>query len=243
MSSQSASSQPTSSQSLSSQPSSQPPRGYIRLVLFPQPLPQDSFYLEISIAFVATVCLNPRKYLKYLGWCVLGVTGTVKDGEGNRIGSNGPLVDQAIYHYTIPDDQDAFAHAIDVEVIKTRALIPSQTTASRDDFRRELRERDGRCVWTGLLGTGMHIIPYARGDEARSHSYYLCELNPVLFSSGSKLLLATGLIQRTKISTHSLSTISGTAFTATVFFMRLTLTDDVSLSSKYAHSSRQSDHN
>ncbi|KAF8813343.1 hypothetical protein BYT27DRAFT_7250878 [Phlegmacium glaucopus] len=32
--------------------------------------------------------------------------------------------------------------------------------ATREDFRNKLLVRDGRCVWTGLDGLGMHIIPY-----------------------------------------------------------------------------------
>jgi hypothetical protein len=34
---------------------------------------EDPFYLEIPIHVVITVCISPRKYLRYLGWCVLGV--------------------------------------------------------------------------------------------------------------------------------------------------------------------------
>jgi hypothetical protein len=63
---------------------------------------------------------------------------------------------------------DTLLHAVDLEVIKQRTHVSSQTTRTRDDFRQRLAERDGEdCVWTGMSpGVGMHIIPYRRGDEA-----------------------------------------------------------------------------
>ena len=93
--------------------SSQPPSGFIHLILLSQ---EGLFYLEIPTAIVATVRLSPRKCLQYLGWCVLGVIGVLSDEQGNKIALNGELVDQTIYCYIVPD-QNIFAHAIDLEVI------------------------------------------------------------------------------------------------------------------------------
>jgi hypothetical protein len=63
---------------------------------------------------------------------------------------------------------DVLLHAVDIEVIKQRTHVPSETAGTREDLRRKLAERDGEdCVWTGLSpGVGMHIIPHSRGDEA-----------------------------------------------------------------------------
>ena len=115
--------------------------------------------------------MSPRKYLRYLGWCVLGVDGVLKDEPGNGIALDGELVDQGVYHYIVPG-QNVLAHAVDLEVIKQRSGVPSETTRTREDFRTRVLERDGSCVWTGLDGVGMHIIQYGRGDEACS--YYSC---------------------------------------------------------------------
>jgi hypothetical protein len=63
------------------------------------------------------------------------------------------------------------AKAIDLEVIKGRTHEASETTQTREDFRRKLLERDPCCVWTGVDkedGIGMHIIPHRRGSEVRS---------------------------------------------------------------------------
>ena len=63
---------------------------------------------------------------------------------------------------------DVLRYAVDLEVVRQRTHVPSESTGTREAFRQELAERDGEgCVWTGLSpGVGMHIIPYRRGDEA-----------------------------------------------------------------------------
>jgi len=153
---------------MSSRPT--PPSGFVHLILSSRE-EEDPFYLEVPISIVITVCLSPRKYLQYLGWCVLGVVGRLVDEEGNEITLNGALLDQGIYRYIVPGD-NPLAHAVDIEVIKQRSQISSESTRTCKDFRTKLSARDGWCVWTGLTGTGMHIIPYSRGDEACWH--YSC---------------------------------------------------------------------
>ncbi|KAG7442237.1 uncharacterized protein BT62DRAFT_955169 [Guyanagaster necrorhizus] len=139
-----------------------PPPGFVQLVL----LPQDSFYLEVPMQIATTVCLYPLKYLRYIGWCVLGVIGTLVDETGDAVELDGELVDRGVYRYDVPGG-NILSHAVDPEVIKQRTHTYSATTATRENFREKVLKRDGRCVWTGIdEGVGMHIIPYARGDEA-----------------------------------------------------------------------------
>lgn len=219
--------------------SSQPPSGFIHLVLLSQEAP---FYLEIPIAIVATVCLSPRKYLRYLGWCVLGVVGVLTDEQENEIVLDGELLDQGVYRYLVPD-QNVLAHAVDLEVIKQRSQVPSESTRTREDFCTKVLKRDGCCVWTGGDGVGMHIIPYARGDEVCSHYSYpaIGELISVHCSSGSNVSLTTGHMP--KISSHSVaSTIFGTAFVLRILFITDTLTHERSLFSRFVRSFLQSDH-
>jgi len=153
----------------------------------------SSFYLEVPLATINSLCLKPRKYLLFLGWCVLGVEGELAlQYGGSGIGTNGGLDNRGIYYYVtahagtldlhaIADiacthgvlylsDAD-YSHAIDIEVIKIRTNVPSETTQTRDDFRNCLLERDACCVWTGTeeeFGSGLHIIPFKRGSEVRS---------------------------------------------------------------------------
>lgn len=143
----------------------QPPQGCIHLILARSQV--ATFYLEIPIAIITTVCLSPRKYLRFLRWCVLGVVGDLLDDESNVVTLDGELLEQGVYEYSVPGE-NVLAHAVDLEVIKERSQVPSETTHTREDFRDCLSERDGCCVWTGLKGVGMHIIPYARGEEVCS---------------------------------------------------------------------------
>src|ERR1700733_6144993 len=120
--------------------SSQPPSDFIHLILLSQ---ENPFYLEIPTAIVATVCLSPGKYLRYLGWCILGVIGDVSDEQGNVIALDGELVDQGVYHYIVPN-QNVLAYAVDLEVIKQRSRVSSETTTgTREDFCAKVLERDG----------------------------------------------------------------------------------------------------
>ena len=65
-------------------------------------------------------------------------------------------------------------HALDLEVIRDRTHVASETTSTREGFREKLLERDRNCVWTGLgssFCSGMHIISH------RSAFYHLVLVN------------------------------------------------------------------
>jgi hypothetical protein len=70
-----------------------PDQGNVRLII------NGDFYLETPYS---SLCCRPRKYLRYLGWCVLGVKGLVAMNyphpEGD-IGDEGSLEDKTIYSY------------------------------------------------------------------------------------------------------------------------------------------------
>jgi hypothetical protein len=90
--------------------------------------------------------LTPTEILRYLGWCVIGIIGDVSDEQGNVIALDGKLVDRGVYHYIVPD-QNVLAHAVDIEVIKQRSQVSSETTETPEEFSAKLLERDGCCVY------------------------------------------------------------------------------------------------
>jgi len=92
----------------------QPPPlvGHVRLVLFE---PQN-FYLEIPVDIIGNLCKRPCKYLRYLGWCVLGAEGTLEDAHLNEVNLEGNLVDQGVYKYKLPPDQQGFPFAVHYEI-------------------------------------------------------------------------------------------------------------------------------
>ena len=60
---------------------------------------------------------------------------------------------------------------VDLEVIKARTAVSSETTGTHDGFREDLLKRDLCCIFTGHppnFGEGFYIIPYRRGSDVRS---------------------------------------------------------------------------
>jgi len=46
--------------------------------------------------------VRPRKFLRYLDWCILGVEGNIamdSPQSVDNIGDTGELIDQCVYHY------------------------------------------------------------------------------------------------------------------------------------------------
>ncbi|KAF8228219.1 hypothetical protein L208DRAFT_1488951 [Tricholoma matsutake] len=126
------------------------PDGHVWLVLLPE---DSSFYLQIPLDIIHSLCLKPHKYLFFLGWCILGVEGTlVLERNGDTIETDEDLDDGRIYYYVVAAGTD-LSQAVDLEVIKLRTNV---------------LEHDGCCAWTGANpdnGAGLHIIPYERGSK------------------------------------------------------------------------------
>ena len=53
------------------------PDNHVRLVLHRG----DNIYLEVPIAIVTDLVLKPFKFLRYLGWSILGVSGDLLDAQ------------------------------------------------------------------------------------------------------------------------------------------------------------------
>lgn len=82
------------------------------------------FYLEIPLGVVNTLCLTPRKYLLYLGWCILGVDVDVDslglaledaDGNLNEIGSDGDVEGGSIYSLVIEGEPGTYSSVSNAE--------------------------------------------------------------------------------------------------------------------------------
>ena len=61
------------------------------------------FYLHVPLAIIDSLCLKPCMYLKFLGWCILGIEGmlSLKNGSG-EIETDGTLDDEGVYYYVTP---------------------------------------------------------------------------------------------------------------------------------------------
>ena len=165
------------------------PNDHVALVLFEDK--GSSFYLRLPLTTIRVLCLKPLKYLLYLGWCILSDEGALslerEDHDG--IDTDEDAVGGEIYYYVpaaplgtflllsremhvIYLSNEDLAQVVDLDVIKARTDTPSESSATRDDFRTVLEERDVRCVWTGsVLVDGLHIIPFKRGSEVRPATF------------------------------------------------------------------------
>jgi hypothetical protein len=82
--------------------------GHVRLILLEEQ--NSSFYLDIPLGIIVSLCLNPLKYLVFLGWCILGVEGVLaRECGGDDIGTDGHLYEQEIYYYVGPEDAGTFS--------------------------------------------------------------------------------------------------------------------------------------
>ncbi|KAJ6618430.1 hypothetical protein B0H10DRAFT_1947613 [Mycena sp. CBHHK59/15] len=143
--------------------------GHIRLILAHT---SDDFYLDIPISVVNHNCVRPIKYLRFLGWCIIGILGTVRrHRKGADIGDDGSLLEQRAYFYVYAAvDKDAsLKYAVDPEVIKPRSNVSSSNSSTRaSSFKASLVDRDASCIFTDappLFCEGTHIIPFHKSDE------------------------------------------------------------------------------
>jgi hypothetical protein len=51
------------------------PPDHVGLVLLHEE--DSSFYLQIPLHIIGSLCLKPLKYLLFLGWCILGIEGVL----------------------------------------------------------------------------------------------------------------------------------------------------------------------
>jgi hypothetical protein len=86
-----------------------PEQGKIWLILYSPEDNSDSLYLEIPMNIFPSLHRLPRKCLRYLGWCILGVEGRVamdSPHSEDDIGDEGSFEDQGVYRYRYNTDGD-----------------------------------------------------------------------------------------------------------------------------------------
>jgi hypothetical protein len=85
-----------------------PEDGHVRLILLDKE--NSSFYLDIPLEIIKSLCLKPLKYLLFLGWCILGVEGVLaREHDGDGIDTDGNLNEHEIYYYVGPEDAGTFS--------------------------------------------------------------------------------------------------------------------------------------
>ncbi len=80
-------------------PQLRPQQGNIQLIIHEPTDDSLTLYLEVPISHLGPLCQHPRKYLRYLGWCILGIEGHVamdSPESVNNIGDIGDLENQGV---------------------------------------------------------------------------------------------------------------------------------------------------
>jgi len=92
------------------------PQGHVGLVLLQNG--NSTFYLEIPLNIINGLCLRPRKYLRFLGWCILGVEGVLAlQAAGDGISDNAASERHPLRQKPSPRLQ--FVHAVGVIIRRT----------------------------------------------------------------------------------------------------------------------------
>lgn len=95
---------------------------HIRLILLQTE--DHSFYLEIPLATIHRLCLTQRKYLLYLGWCILGYDVDVEDlglavededENLDEIDRNGDVDGGVTYYLVIAGEPGKYSSVSDAE--------------------------------------------------------------------------------------------------------------------------------
>ncbi|KAJ7686076.1 hypothetical protein B0H17DRAFT_1072628 [Mycena rosella] len=125
----------------------------------------DGLYLDIPTSVVSAVCLYPAKYLRFLGYCILGVDGTIaEDFKSEGLRDEDPL-DAGVYYFVREGGENVLEHAVDPEAL-TYSHVP-ETTNTRDYFPSLVIARDVSCIFTNAseeMSQGIHIVPFSKGD-------------------------------------------------------------------------------
>ncbi|KAF4581319.1 hypothetical protein EYR40_002907 [Pleurotus pulmonarius] len=129
--------------------------------------PTDRLELNIPLQKILSLCLSPYKWLRYVGWAIYNIQGYLStDAEGtNRLIDGVVLNDEDILYFQAP----GFVHEGVVQIALVKRHTASQTSDNDTrvtQYRTNVSNRDGMCIFTGFTGQACHIIPFARGSES-----------------------------------------------------------------------------
>ncbi|KAJ7628363.1 hypothetical protein FB45DRAFT_36731 [Roridomyces roridus] len=152
------------------------PPGYIRLILTPQ---DDSFFLEIPTTVTTRNCRKALKYLRFLGFVILAVLGTIHPSRTDpEVDYEHDIVDGSTYYYTYPSTAGLPAPgAVYPDILRRSVLgsaIGTVTSHRLNDFTKDVKKRDKRCIFSNNeidASDADHIIDFHVGDAWIKHIF------------------------------------------------------------------------
>ncbi|KAG9218197.1 hypothetical protein CCMSSC00406_0005878 [Pleurotus cornucopiae] len=143
--------------------------------------PTDRLELKIPLQKILSLCLSPYKWLCYVGWAIYNIQGYLStDAEGtNRLIDGVVLNDEDILYFQAP----GFVHEGVVQIALVKRHTASQTSVNDTrvvQYRTDISNRDGMCIFTGFTGQACHIIPFARGTGNMSILVHQRSITPAI---------------------------------------------------------------
>ncbi|KAG7094679.1 hypothetical protein E1B28_005499 [Marasmius oreades] len=125
--------------------------------------------LDLPVDLVHSVAHKPFKYLVYAAWSICGQRGELRDDQGQEVDMDKPsLSEMESYQYYSPQDVP-FAQTVNHALLKQNTKVGSSTGPNYSaDFAKNVKERDGACIFTGLPGPSLqapHIAPLRLGED------------------------------------------------------------------------------
>ncbi|KAG9307945.1 hypothetical protein JVU11DRAFT_12820 [Chiua virens] len=110
---------------------------------------------------------NPYKWIRYATSVVVGAQGvlsTVPDSPGHGMPNNElPAASMDLYYHMTEEERNAMV-PIDLDMEK-RTRYTSVASFGRSSFGRQVRDRDGTCVLTGMRTIeAAHLLQHSKGD-------------------------------------------------------------------------------
>ncbi|KAJ7628388.1 hypothetical protein FB45DRAFT_918164, partial [Roridomyces roridus] len=142
------------------------PPAHVRLILTPL---DDSFHLDVPAAQIHNNCKKPLKYLRFLGFIIMSVLGSVNHSRDpdDEVDYDAALIDCGTYYYESP-----LPAAVNPQILRDfqsscTSSISTLLSCLLKEFEKQVELRDKRCIFSGakFVCNAGHIIDFHVGDE------------------------------------------------------------------------------
>ncbi|SJL05753.1 uncharacterized protein ARMOST_09089 [Armillaria ostoyae] len=130
---------------------------------------KDNEFLAIPVADIVHITKRPVKFLRFVGFCILGVNGSIMSEKGAFV-EDDEAITEGRYYFVAPNASGEGSSLVDPNVIGDYVNGDNLYWASDShrDFRDKVVARDRSGLVTNNIPSdcgSTHIIPYAKGND------------------------------------------------------------------------------
>ncbi|KAK0456475.1 hypothetical protein EV421DRAFT_1752673 [Armillaria borealis] len=130
---------------------------------------KDNQFLAIPVADIAHITKRPVKFLRFVGFCILGVNGSIMSEKGAFV-EDDEAITEGRYYFVAPNASGESSSLVDLNVIGDYVNGDNLywTSDEHRDFRDKVVARDRSGLVTNNIPSdcgSTHIIPYAKGND------------------------------------------------------------------------------